>query len=87
MISAIINYDKYYFGRGSCMPEEHVNQDWRQTEFDDAKQTFDDAVHIADREKYELIKKMSGSFSNDLFQQLDLEKHEEKRIAKVRELA
>ena len=33
------------------------------------------------------IKKMSGSFSNDLFQQLDLEKYEEKRIAKVRELA
>nr|CCC03121.1 hypothetical protein LRATCC53608_0371 [Limosilactobacillus reuteri subsp. suis] len=32
------------------------------------------------------IKKMSGSFSNDLFQQLDLEKYEEKRIAKVREL-
>ena len=33
------------------------------------------------------IKKMSGSFSNDLFQQLDLEKYEEKRIAKVRALA
>lgn len=37
-------------GGGSCMPEEHVNQNWRQADFDDVKQTFGGVIHISNKE-------------------------------------
>ena len=32
------------------MPEEHVNQNWRQADFDDVKQTFGGVIHISNKE-------------------------------------
>lgn len=69
------------------MTQEKFNLNWRQIDFDDDKQTFCNVIHIPNKEKYNLIKSMSASFSNDIFQQRELEKHKEKRIAMVEELA